>query len=103
MSVVFIPQKVADRIREYALQVCNEPSDRIFPITYEAARMMVIKSGKLVGVKLRPHDLRRHTATFASRSGLPIEIISKVILRHTNLSITRVSGNDQRCGSDPMD
>jgi integrase len=49
---VFIPQKVADRLREYALEVCNEPSDRIFPISYEAARMMVIKSGKLVGVKL---------------------------------------------------
>jgi integrase/recombinase XerD len=86
---VFIPQKVADRLREYALQVCNEPSDRIFPITYEAARMMVIKSGKLVGVKLSPHDLRRHSATYASRSGVPIEIISKVILRHANLSTTK--------------
>ena len=86
---VFIPQKVADRLREYALQVCNDPSDRIFPISYEAARMMVIKSGKLVGVKLRPHDLRRHSATFASRSGVPIEIISKVILRHANLSTTQ--------------
>ena len=73
---VFIPQKVADRLREYALQVCNASSDRIFPISYEAARMMVIKSGKLVGIKLRPHDLRRHSATFASRSGVPIEIIS---------------------------
>ena len=86
---VFIPQKVADRLREYALQVCNASSDRIFPISYEAARIMVIKSGKLVGIKLRPHDLRRHSATFASRSGVPIEIISKVILRHANLSTTQ--------------
>ena len=85
---MFIPQKVADRLREYALQVCSAPSDRIFPISYEAAIMMVIKSGKLVGVKLRPHDLRRHSATYASRSGVPIEIISKVILRHANLSTT---------------
>jgi len=46
--------------------------------------MMVIKSGKMVGAKLRPHDLRRHSATDASRSGVPIEIISKVILRHLN-------------------
>jgi integrase len=46
----------------------------------------LIKSGKLVGVKLRPHDLRRHSATYASRSGVPIEIVSKVILRHANLS-----------------
>jgi integrase/recombinase XerD len=86
---VFIPQKVADRLREYALQVCKASRDRIFPISYEAARMMVIKSGKLVGIKLRPHDLRRHSATFASRSGVPIEIISKVILRHANLSTTQ--------------
>ena len=86
---VFIPQKVADRLREYALQVCHSSSDRIFPISYEAARVMVIKSGKMVGVKLRPHDLRWHSATFASRSGVPIEIISKVILRHANLSTTQ--------------
>ena len=75
--------------RQYAQQVCNAPSDRIFPISYEAARIMVIKSGKLVGVKLRPHDLRRHSATYASRSGVPIEIVSKVILRHANLSTTQ--------------
>jgi len=40
----------------------------------------------LVGIHLRPHDLRRHAAKFASRSGTPIEIVSKVILRHSNLS-----------------
>ncbi len=83
---VFIPQKVAGRLREYAFQVCNAPNDRVFPIYYEAARVMVIKSGKLVGTKLRPHDLRRHPATLASRSGMPIVIVSKVILRHANLS-----------------
>ena len=38
---------------------------------------------------LRPHDLRRHSATFASRSGVPIEVVSKVILRHQNLSTTK--------------
>jgi integrase len=90
---VFTPQKVADRLREYALQVCNAPSDRIlFPISYEAARMLVIKSGQLVGVKLRPHDLRRHSATYASRSGVTIELVSKVILRHANLSTQRYLG-----------
>ncbi len=67
----------------------NAAGDRILPICYEAARIMVIKSGKLVGVKLRPHDLRRHPATYASRSGEPIEIVSKVILRHVNRSTTQ--------------
>jgi integrase len=53
---------------------------------------MVGKAGKMVGIHLRPHDLRRHAATFASRSGVPIEIISKVILRHANLSTQRYLG-----------
>ena len=65
-EVVFIPQKAADRLREYARQYCKNPNDRIFPISYEAARMMVLKAGKMVGIHLRPHDLRRHAATYAS-------------------------------------
>jgi len=51
--------------------------------------MIVKKTGKLVDIDLKPHDLRRHAATYASRSGIPIEIVSKVILRHTNLSTTQ--------------
>ena len=47
---------------------------------------MVKKAGDVVGIHLKPHDLRRHAATFASRSGVPLEIVSKVILRHANLS-----------------
>ena len=50
---------------------------------------MVRKAGALVGIHLRPHDLRRHAATYASRSGVPVEIVSKVILRHANLSTTQ--------------
>jgi len=58
-------------------------------MSYEAARLAVSKAGKLVGTHLRPHDLRRHSATYASRSGVQIEIVSKIILRHTNLSTTQ--------------
>ena len=50
---------------------------------------MVKKAGEMIGVKLRPHDLRRHAATYASRSGTPLEIVSKVILRHSDLSTTQ--------------
>ena len=50
---------------------------------------MVRKSGKLADVDLSPHDLRRHAATYASRSGAPLEIVSKIILRHANLSTTQ--------------
>jgi len=90
-ELVFIPQKTADRLKEYVASK-NIGSDRkIFPISYIAARVVVNKAGKVVGIHLRPHDLRRHAATYASRSGVPIEIVSKVILRHANLSTTQQS------------
>jgi integrase len=71
------------------LDVFKSPGYWIFPIPYEGARVSVAKAGKLVGIKLRPHDLHRHSATYASRSGVPIEIVNKVILRHANLSTTQ--------------
>jgi integrase len=88
-EVVFIPQKVADRLKEYIRNKGIGPDQRIFPITYPAARVVVKKAGRLVGINLKSHDLRRHAATYASRSGTPIEIVCKVILRHANLSTTK--------------
>jgi len=88
-ELVFIPRKVSDRLSTYIEQKSIKSGQRIFPITYAAARLVVKKAGKLVGIELRPHDLRRHAATYASRSGVPIEIVSKVILRHANLSTTQ--------------
>jgi integrase/recombinase XerD len=88
-EVVFIPQKVTHRLKEYIRKKGIEPNGRIFPISYPAARVTVNKAGSLVGIHLSPHDLRRHAATYASRSGTPIEIISKVILRHANLATTQ--------------
>jgi integrase len=85
-EIVFIPQKIADRLRVYIQDKGIEPEQRIFPITYNAARLMVNKAGKMVGVNLRPHDLRRHAATHASRSGTPIEIVS---IRHAHLATTQ--------------
>jgi len=89
-ELIFIPQKVADRLKEYVRVQKIAPTQMIFPICYGAARAMVGKAGKLVGIRLRPHDLRRHAATFASRSNVPLEIISKIILRHRNLSTTQI-------------
>ena len=88
-EVAFIPQKISDRLKEYIQTAGIESQARIFPISYTAAWSIVVKAGKLVGIHLRPHDLRRHAATYASRSGTPIEIISKVVLRHSNLSTTQ--------------
>jgi integrase len=88
-KVVFIPQKVADRLKECVKESGTGSEERLFPISYNAARIMVRKAGRLVGIHLRPHDLRRHAATFASRSGTPIDIVSKVIMRHAHLSTTQ--------------
>jgi integrase/recombinase XerD len=88
-ELVYIPQKLAERLKEYIADKNIDTNRRIFPISYVAARALVHKAGELVGISLRPHDLRRHAATYASRSGVPIEIVSKVILRHANLSTTQ--------------
>jgi integrase/recombinase XerD len=88
-EVAFLPQKVADRLKKYIADKGIRPEDSIFPITYAAARIIVKKAGEMVDIHLRPHDLRRHAATYASRSGTPLEIVSKVLLRHSNLSTTQ--------------
>lgn len=88
-EVVFIPKKVADRLRDYLRSENIEPEQRVFPIGYTSAREIVRKAGRKIGVELSPHDLRRHAATYASRAGAPLEIVSKIILRHANLSTTQ--------------
>jgi len=88
-EVVFIPKKVADRLREYIRSKNIGAEERIFPLGYTGARQIVKKAGRKIGVEISPHDLRRHAATYASRSGAPIEIVSKIILRHANLSTTQ--------------
>lgn len=88
-EVVFIPKKVAERLKNYIRSKEMRSADRIFPMGYTGARAIVKKAGQAVGIDLCPHDLRRHAATYASRAGTPLEIVSKVILRHANLSTTQ--------------
>ncbi len=88
-EVVFIPQKVADRLRDFITANTIQDDERVFPLGYTRAREIVKNAGKKIGIDVKPHDLRRHAATYASRSGVPIEIVSKVILRHSNLSTTQ--------------
>ena len=47
-EVAFLPQKVADRLKKYISDNGIKPDDRIFPITYAAARIVVKKAGDLV-------------------------------------------------------
>ena len=56
-EVVFIPQKVADRLKEYIRNKGIGPDQRIFPITYPAARAVVKKAGRLVRINPWPRPL----------------------------------------------
>ena len=51
-EVVFIPQKVADRLKGYCEQKGIGHDQRIFPLTYQGARAVVNKAGKLVGIQI---------------------------------------------------
>jgi len=88
-EVVFIPKRVSERLPNYVRDEGVRSHENIFPLTYGGARHVVKRVGKRLGIRLRPHDLRRYAATFASRSGVPLEVVSKVILRHKNLSTTQ--------------
>ena len=87
---VYLPQKIARRLDSYIANRQIRPDERLFPLSYGGARAAVVRASKVVGVHVRPHDLRRFAATHASRSGVPIEIVSKVILRHSNLATTQI-------------
>lgn len=88
-EIVFIPQKVADRLKDHIRRKDLQPEQRVFSLGYTCVSMIVKRAGKKIGIEIRPHDLRRHAATYASRSGVPLEIVSKVILRHANLATTQ--------------
>ena len=88
-EVAFIPAKVASRLKDFIQHQGIEPRQRIFHVSYTTIRKVVMNAGNLIEIELRPHDLRRHAATYASRSGTPLEIVSKIILRHSNLSTTQ--------------
>ena len=87
---VYLPQKLATRLGAYVMNKDLKQHDRLFPMSYAGARAVVVRASEMVGVYVRPHDLRRFAATHASRSGVPIEIVSKVILRHSNLATTQI-------------
>ena len=89
-EIIFMPEQVANRLKTYIQKEGMNEQDRVFNLCYTSARTMINKLGEKVGIKLNPHDLRRHSATFASRNGVPLEIISKVLLRHQNLKTTQV-------------
>jgi len=88
-EVAYMPEQIAKRLHDYIQQENLTPQDRIFPICYSTARALIRQLGGRLNVILTPHDLRRYSATYASRNGVPLEIVSKVILRHQDLKTTQ--------------
>jgi integrase len=88
-EVAFMPEQIAKRLHDYIQQESLSLGDRIFPICYSTARALIKQLGGRLNVVLTPHDLRRYSATYASRNGVPLEIVFKVILRHQDLKTTQ--------------
>ena len=89
-EVAYMPENISRKLVEYVKEENLQAGDRIFPICYSTARSLVKRLGAKLNVDISPHDLRRYSATYASRNGVPLEIVSKVILRHQDLKTTQV-------------
>jgi integrase/recombinase XerD len=90
IEVAFMTESIAKRLAEYVRGCQHDPESRIFPICYSSALSMVRKLGEKIGIQIRPHDLRRYSATYASRNGIPLEVVSKILLRHQDIKTTQM-------------
>jgi integrase len=88
--LAFMPEAISIRLRNYITSQQLTGEHPLFPICYSTARSFIKKLGEKANVRIRPHDLRRHSATYASRNGVPLKVISKVILRHSDLKTTQM-------------
>jgi integrase/recombinase XerD len=89
-EIAFMPEQIAKRLAEYIVESKLAPEDRLSPVCYSAVRSLIRRPAEKFHIKITPHDFRRHSATYASRNGVPLEIVSKVLLRHHDLKTTQV-------------
>ncbi len=89
-EMAFMPEQIAKRLADYITINNLGPNDRLFPICYSTVRSLIRKLAGKFQIRITPHDFRRHSATYASRNGVPLEIISKILLRHHDLKTTQV-------------
>ena len=89
-EVAFMPEQIANRLSVYIKGKGLSSNDTLFPMCYSTARSLIKLLAKRLNIAMNPHDLRRHSATYASRNGVPLEIVSKVILRHRDLKTTQI-------------
>lgn len=86
----YMPENVSRKLEEYIKEKAIPGDARVFPICYSTARSIVRGLGAKLNIHVAPHDLRRYSATYASRNGVPLEVVSKVILRHQDLKTTQI-------------
>jgi len=89
-ETAYMPENVSRKLSEYIQENTIQGEELIFPICYSTARSLIRGLGAKLNVHVSPHDLRRYSATYASRNGVPLEVVSKVILRHQDLKTTQV-------------
>jgi integrase len=89
-EIAFMPEQIAKRLAEYIFSNHIGPDERIFPVCYSTVRALIRRLAGKFHVKISPHDFRRYSATYASRNGVPLEIVSKVLLRHHDLKTTQI-------------
>lgn len=89
-EIAFMPEQIAKRLAEYVSSNHIGPEERLFPVCYSTVRSLIRRLAEKFKVNITPHDFRRHSATYASRNGVPLEIVSKVLLRHHDLKTTQV-------------
>jgi integrase len=65
MEEAFMPEQIAKRMQEHIEKEGLRLNDRLFPISYSTARSLIRKWGEKINIQITPHDLRRHSATYA--------------------------------------
>jgi integrase len=81
---------IRELMREYVKSV---EGSRLFPVTKRAVEMAFKRDCGRAGIKpkgrrLRVHLLRHARVTHLIEDGVPIEVVSKVLARHTNIATT---------------
>jgi integrase len=81
---------IRDLLAEYVRIV---KGDKLFPITRRAVEIAFKKDCERAGIRprgrrLRVHILRHSRVTHLIEDGVPIEVVSKVLARHTNIATT---------------
>lgn len=82
-----LPEALAKDLKIYIRKRGLQPEERVFPVSHQAARAMVHRAAKTIGLNLSPHDLRRGLCGRLEREGVPMSVI-KALVGHTSTRVT---------------